>query len=392
MHAPLVTSVALLVTTGLLGAQTSHVSPAAWTTIDAYTYTTYPFRLSNVTTGRYQSYELVHDLPPAAKGKLSGLALRREGFATGSQWLDAPSPPVKATLEVRVSTAAVTSTTITSSLVGNHGSDLTTVLAKKVVTFATLPRIPGVPTQPFLYKFPFDSGKALAFVGNRSLCCEVEVFDHDLYDPTTSSYKYLYFDYFVSTTSGRVAQSGRGCYGSNTASILPYQGYFTSYYDTTAKALQLYGAAYNGVSGGASVALLSAGRLPVGVKLPGDCWLYIDPALQFLSVPGSGIYYNGTRSTTHYVPPYIANNSVQQVVTSPWNPSWVGLTFEVQMLGVDPGANALGLTLSNLVTVGLPSFSPSGLGGAFAIRYRSGTGFYEAAYANAGTVARFTFD
>ncbi|MEZ5989153.1 MAG: hypothetical protein R3F30_08525 [Planctomycetota bacterium] len=215
-----------LLVVGTLSAQTTYVSPASRAALDAYSSTSYPFRNSSVATGRYQSYQMVHDLPASAKGKLSGIAMRREGFSTGSNWYDDPTPAINATIEIRCSTAANTAANIVSTLASNHGSDKTTVLAKKAVSFKSIPRIPSVPAQPFLFKFPFDSGKTLAFAGNKSLCYEIEIFDHDLYDTKTSSYKYVYFDYFYNTTSGRVLQTGRGCYGTNTSSIFPYYGYW----------------------------------------------------------------------------------------------------------------------------------------------------------------------
>ncbi|MEZ5989154.1 MAG: hypothetical protein R3F30_08530 [Planctomycetota bacterium] len=375
---------------GGLTAQTTYVSPASRAAVDAYSATSYPFRNSSVATGRYQSYQMVHDLPASAKGKLSGIAMRREGFNTGSNWYDDPSPAINATIEIRCSTAATTASSIVSTLASNHGSDKTTVLAKKAVSFKSIPRIPNVPAQPFLFKFPFDSGKTLAFAGNKSLCYEIEIFDHDLYDTKTSSYKYVYFDYFYNTTSGRVKQSGRGCYGTNTSSVLPYYGYWYNYYYTTTNVLRMYGYGYNGVSGGVSIALLSAGTLPAGVKLPGDCWLYIDPAKIFMTVPGSGLTSSGSKSTTHYIPPY--QGTTRQYLDIPWDPKFVGVMFEEQTLGIDPGANALGVTMSNLNTVHTPKYSTSGLPASFAIRYQSGTTFREYRYTDRGNVTEFTFN
>ncbi|MEZ5989148.1 MAG: hypothetical protein R3F30_08500 [Planctomycetota bacterium] len=338
------------------------------------------------------SYMEIHDLPASAKGKLSGIAMRREGFYTSSNWYTDPSPAINATMEIRVSTAANTAATMVSTLASNHGSDKTTVLVKKAVNFKSIPRIPNVNAQPFLFKFPFDSGKTLAFAGGKSLAYEIETFDHDLYDTKTSSYKYIYFDRDYNSTSGRSQQNGRACYGSNTASILPYYSYWYSSYYSSTNVLRMYGYAYNGVSGGISVALLSGGLLPTGVKLPGDCWLYIDPAKIFMTVPGSGLTSSGSKSTTHYIPPYASSSTSRQYLDIPWDPKFANAQIEVQTLGIDPTANSLGLTLSNNNTVFVPNYSTSGLPCSYGYRYQSGTNFYEYRYLDQGNVTQFTFN
>ncbi|MEZ5989149.1 MAG: hypothetical protein R3F30_08505 [Planctomycetota bacterium] len=383
---------ALLVCAGALAAQTTFVSPARSASIDAYSSSSYPFRNSSVATGRYQSYMEIHDLPSTAKGKLSGIALRREGFNTGSNWYDDPSPAITADMEIRVSTSVNTAATMVSTLASNHGADKTTVLKRAKVNFKSIPRIPNVLAQPFLFKFPFDSGSTLAFAGGKSLAYEVEIFDHDLYDQQNSTYKYIYFDRDYNTTSGRSQQNGRACYGSNTASVLPYYSYWYSSYYSTTNVLRMYGYAYNGVSGGVSVALLSGGLLPAALKLPGDCWLYIDPAKIFMTVPGTGLTSSASKSTTHYIPPYIANNTSRQYLDIPWDPKFAGAQMEVQTLGIDPTANSLGLTLSNNNTVFVPNYSTNGLPVSYGYRYQSGTNFYEYAYKDQGNVTQFLFN
>ncbi|MEZ5989151.1 MAG: hypothetical protein R3F30_08515 [Planctomycetota bacterium] len=392
MRISLLAPAALLLCAGALVAQTTFVTPVRSANIDGISATNYPFRSSSTQTGRYMSYMGVHDLPAAAKGKLSGIAMRREGFYTGSSYYDDPTPAVNADMEIRVSTAVTTSATMTTPLANNHGSDKTTVLKRKKVSFKSIPRIPSVPAQPFLFKFPFDSGATLAFAGNKSLAYEIETFDHDLYNSSTNTYSYIYFDYDYNSTSGRSLQTGRACYGTNTSSVLPYYSYWHNYYYSSTNVLRMYGYAYNGVSGGLSVALLAAGSLPAPIKLPGDCWLYIDPAKVFMVVPGSGLLYNGTKSTTHYIPPYILNNSTRPYLDIPWDPKFAGARFEAQTLGVDPGANSMGITLSNNNIVEVTNYSTAGLGASYGYRYQSGTTFYDYRSIDYANPTQFTFN
>ncbi|MEZ5989150.1 MAG: hypothetical protein R3F30_08510 [Planctomycetota bacterium] len=377
---------------GSLAAQTTFVSPERVANIDGYSSSSYPFRLSSTQTARYQSYMEIHDLPASAKGKLSGIALRREGFYTGSSYYDDPTPNFTVDMEIRVSTAVNTAANMVSTLASNHGSDKTTVLKRAKVNWKPIPRIPNVPVQPFLFKFPFDSGANLAFAGGKSLAMEFESWDNDLYDSTTSTYKYVYFDRDYNTTSGRQLQTGRGCYGSDTSSIFPYYSYWYAYYYTTTNVLRMYGYGYYGVNGGVSVALLSGGKLAAGIPLAGACWLYIDPSKIFLTVPGSGLLYNNTKSTTHYIPPYIANNSARQYLDLPWNPAWAGAVMQVQTLGIDPTANSMGITMSNLNSVDVPNYSTTGLPVSYGYRYLSGTSYYEYAYKDQGNATQLTFN
>ncbi len=366
----------------------TYVSPAAFANREAPSGSYYPLsRVNSVQTYRQLHTLEVHDLPTTAVGKLGGIAYRRDGYAYAGQ----KSPACWIDLEVAVSSAKTTSKTMSSVFANNEGTDRTVVIARKKVNFASYPFIGNSgQVQPFFLTLPFDTGKVLVFKGG-SISVDIKSYDNNLYDATTRQYRYLYLDRAYNSTGSMTRGTGRACYSSDPNNFLPFYGFAYAYYYRTTSKLRLYGYSYYGLQGGAGLMLLAGKPLPTSVPLPGGCYLHIDPGSVFLAVPGSGIGYGGRKTTSYYYPPYQGNT--RQYLELPWQNSFRGAKLYVQMVGIDPKANSLGLTFTNRTDMTLPLYDPNGLPVSYTYTwgpYFSRTYGY-GPYKSQGAVTQFKF-
>ncbi len=340
-----------------LSAQTRTViSPKAFASSDAPSASFYPLsRVSNNQTYRQLHILEVHDLGSTTVGKITGISYRRDGRIYAGQ----KSPACWIDLKVAISTAKTTSQTISTTFANNEGTDKVVVVARKKINFASYPFIgKSGQVQPFLIQVPFDTAKLLVFKGG-SIAVDVFSYDNNLYNATTRTYRYLYLDRAYNSTYSSTSRSGRACYSSNKSNYLPFYGSAYGYFYKTTGKLRLNGYSYYGLTGGAGLMLMSAGKLPTAVPFPGACYLHIDPSKIFLTLPGSGVGYGGRKMTTYYYPPY--KGTQMQYFEIPWQSSFAGARIYAQMIGIDPLANSLGLTMTNLIDISLPAYRASGL-------------------------------
>ncbi|HHI78657.1 MAG TPA: hypothetical protein ENK02_01610 [Planctomycetes bacterium] len=334
-----------------LSAQTT-VSPKEFKNTEGASSNYFPyFRASTSQTFRQMHYQEVHDLG-TAKGAIKGLLYRRDGrvFA-GSK-----SPASWTDVEIALSTAKTTAQTISKTFASNEGSNRVVVLKRKKVNFPSFPFLPAKP-QPFFFSFPFDTNKVLAFTGG-SVCLDVKTYDNSVYDAQKRTFNYIYFDAAFNSTGGTYERTGRACYGSDQNNILPFYGFTYTSLITSTNTLRLYSFSYNGLSGGTGIMLVAAKKLASPVKLPGSCFLYVDPSSILMMVPGTGVI-GSRKTTTYYYPPYQGNT--RQYINIPFSNSLRNVQIQSQMVGFDPGANSLGWTFTNLNTVNLPNYNPKGL-------------------------------
>ncbi len=179
---------------GLARAQ-SIVSPRSFASAEADSENRYPF--GNRTGFRYLQ---VHDDIQKAFS-IGSISFRRAGLAGPGTTVAYPAFSV--TLDLWISTAAVTSTKPNYSFAANHGKDRLQVLKQKTIQFP--------PTQhrfvpnPFVYRIPFD--RPFPFAGKGSLCWEVLL-------TKSTAQSYYYFDaVFLSSVNPKLAISsfGTGC-------------------------------------------------------------------------------------------------------------------------------------------------------------------------------------
>ncbi|GEM_PF-1159746 len=370
LSAPSILFIAGSLLTSGLKAQTT-VSPKEFKTVEGPSSNYFPyFRASSSQIFRQMHYQEVHDLG-TAKGAIKGLIYRRDsrifaGSKSPANWTD---------VEIALSTAKTKAQTISNTFASNEGSNRVVVLKRKKVNFASFPFLPTKP-QPFFFSFPFDQNKVLAFTGG-SVCVDVKTWDNSVYNATTRQYSYIYFDAAFNSTGGTYERTGRACYGSNQNNILPFYGYTYASLLTSTNTLRLYSFSYNGLQGGTGIMLIGAKKLAAPVKLPGACYLYVDPSSILLMVPGTG-FISTRKSTTYYYPPY--QGSTRQFLNIPFNNSLRAVVLQTQMVGFDPTANSLGWTFTNLNSVTLPNYNPNGLSVSRVYRngssaFSSSTGF-----------------
>jgi hypothetical protein len=141
--------------------QTGTVSPRGFRPVSGGSSTGYPWGYGSINSHRYQQ---VHDDLAGNPRVILGIAVRRKEGGT-IQW-----PAIGPELEVFFSTAATTSRTSTSTYATNHGTDLKTVIAKKIVNFPAV-NAPGSLPAPFTYVMTFDT--PFIYLGQGSVCYEI---------------------------------------------------------------------------------------------------------------------------------------------------------------------------------------------------------------------------
>jgi hypothetical protein len=386
MKLPLLALASAIVLSGLATAQTTIVSPKVFEKVDGPYSGYYPFYPNSSATYRYRDYMEIHDLSSAAKGKLNSLKWRREGTYTGSTY-QSPSPVFWADMEVSLSSAAVSSKTMVSTFATNHGKNKVVTFKRKKVNFKSYPYIPKVPSQPFFVTLPFDSGSQLVHAGG-AVAVQAEVHDNNLYDTTSSTYRYMYLDHAYNTTYSSSSNGGRGCYGSDETNIYPFIGYAYASYETAQDRFRYYASSSYGLVGGVGINLMCAGLLPQSVPLPGACYLHVDLSTVLMAIPGSGV--RGTSSSNYYYyPPY---TTTLQYIFFPYSPTLAGTVLYAQSIGVDPKANSMGLTLSNWSRTNFPAYQKNGLGVSYGYGYNSGSNKYYYRSLDRGNVTSFTFN
>ncbi len=379
-------SIAALLAGGLAAQTRTIVSPPVNKNSEGGSSDYRPFNIATASaTFRKYHWQEVHDLGKTTIGKIAGISYRRDGYA----YPGTKSPAYYTDAEIAISTAKTTSATMSRTFASNDGTDKVVVMARKKVNFAPFPYVGQTGSvQPFFFSMPFDTAKVLVFKGG-SLCVDIKVYDNNLYDATTRTYKRIYFDRAYNSTGGRSIPSRRACYGSDKNNYLPFYGFAYNYYYKTQNKLRMYAYSYYGLTGGAGFWLITGAALPNSVPLPGNCYLHVDLSKMILAVPGSGVGYGGRKSTTYYYPPY--SGTTRQYLDLPWQNSFRGAKLASQMFGIDPQANSLGLTSTNLVDLSLPTYDPNGLPLSYTYAYGTffGRTYGYGPFKSAGLVTQF---
>ncbi len=321
---------------GLLPSQSLLVSPRKSANLGGYTYYNLPFARRDYTGTRpkYRQGRLlqVHDALSKFPLPIKGLVFRR-GSRDESDW-----PSWKVQVELTLSTAAVTSTTMSRTFAANHGKDATVVVAKKWIQFPPSIYL-GRFVYPFIYKIPFDKGKVFLLQAGKSLAWDAKVFDNDLSKKPAFGggfdMEYAYLKYYA---YGTYTRWGRGVNvpGQNYS----FYCYLNSRYDNrySGREIALYGGCYYGPPSGQAFVLLARKEMPAGIPVWGNgSLLFLNPGTIFYVSPprkldGRGSAYWSSIVTTSFNPP---------LLVIPDNPLLYGVRFSAQIFALDKNLTTL---------------------------------------------------
>lgn len=307
-----------LLLAGALSAQ--HVSPAYYDGVEGPGNNVFPFG-STVVPFRFAQ---IHDDIPTMV--ITGMQFRHNATATVAY------PSYSVTVDGWVSTAITTSATADATFDNNHGLDKVQVITNRTYTLgpSNLGDMPGqwVLDLPFDIPFPFAGSGA-------SLCWEVHV------TAKTNTANVVY-DAASGTTTNPTIQNtrfGNGCRASGRTTAMGAATTGTTISWTSGTGTMAV-AGSNLLANGAVFFALGFDNVawngnPLPTVIPtsslgssGPCTLYInfvDAILQTASSTGAATL------TIPHVP----------------TPSWHGFKIYAQILGLDPAANAFGVTASN---------------------------------------------
>ncbi|MEZ5990483.1 MAG: hypothetical protein R3F30_15490 [Planctomycetota bacterium] len=320
---------AVVLTPSAIVSQSTVVFPAGFDKLEGYSsassYSTgsFAYATSSASSRPFRSM-LVMDLAATTKGKLSGLSYRRDSVSGQGK----PVVGIEVELELTLATAKTTSATVSTTFADNVGTDAVVVIARKKLSLPVIPYTGGYP-EPFAVKLPFDAGKSLAYDGSQgSLMLQVDSFDNNLYDTTTSTYNYLYLDRAYNTSSGNGISVGHG--ESYNPFVPPLDGYMTLTVSTAGN-LEWYADIDNGLPGGVGVYVLSLDGLApnLGLKLPDGSPWYLD-LLKVIDVQSAVVSQSGEAR-------FPASGTFQ----APYSMSYAGIDLDCQMIVIDPKTFAI---------------------------------------------------
>jgi hypothetical protein len=329
----------------LLAAQ-SQVSPAHFAVAESPTNNMIPFGMTGpgVTPLRYQQ---IHDGVPSMQ--IHGLRFRHDSSSLGTL-----RSPYSITVSLWLSTAAWPSASASPVFVANHGINRQQVATSRVVTIPA--NDPSLVPNPFTIDIPFDPGVSFAFPGGgASLCWEALILART---NVTSVPFDACTDLDGANPPVQHSRAFTGCLATGRTlpmtltpvtvppvAVTSWPGGFATL-ATTAVQLAANGPvvfAY-GTSRTTWNGLALPFVIPGSIGAPsGQCVLHTDIGFSQATIATS----LGTAAGS---------------LAFPINPAMHGTTIHTQVVGLDPIANATGLTTSNLVTQQLCASHPVPLG------------------------------
>ncbi len=296
-------------------AQTTLVSPPLFKDHAGTTNRSYIFRSSSSQTYRQSRFMQVHDLNLSQAASIKGMAFRWYAGLNYYYHL-----PFTADLELTLSTAQTTSSTISSTFASNVGKDATVVISKKKINFP--PKFTyGTFPNPFLYKLVFDSGKAFNLAAGKSVCWDLKVYDNDLYAKHNPS---IFLDAtYLSTYSTAYMEYGKG---SDTGH--PRYRFYAYIYDSFSSTLghRIYGSCYYGPAFGKAFAVVGTAPAPGG-GLP------VGPEAKLYIHPGQIVSVTGPYAMNYYGNAYVSSST--PFLTIPNSPQFLGAKVYAQFFALD---------------------------------------------------------
>jgi hypothetical protein len=338
-------ALATLVLSASLVAQA--VAPPHFAAAEATANNTYPFG-GNFSTSTPFRYAQVHDDVPAMV--IQGFAFRHDSVFVGPV-----VAPYTLTLDAWMSTAApgITSQSASSVFDNNHGADKIQVVTNKTISVGA--NDPAAVPGPFVLDIPFDTGVVFPYAaGGSSLVWEVHI-------TARTNTESVAFD-AVSSLNNEPANPPMGMSMAHTGCratgkinpmwLMPTPAQMSWSSGQGAISMQAGDLLNNGLIAwvfGLDDTQWSGVPLPFDVPgstgaPSGTCTLRTDLGLLFAATASPG-------------------GNAQLALTFPVTPAMHGATLYSQVLGVDPQANPLGFTLSNLAVLQLVAPYPTPLTG-----------------------------
>ncbi len=271
IRSPLLAVVPALAFGAVLQAQGgSVVLPAPFKTAEGpFTGSSYsvgaPWYTTSSTTFRQYHQQVIMDLPTTVKGKITGIAFRRDG----ASFAGTPSPNFNVDLELALSTAKTKAATAVSTFANNEGTDRTVVIARKMIKIGTRPFLGTFP-EPFLFSLPLD--KPMVFDATKgSLAYDLKHYGNDLYVSATRTFRYAYVDAVGNTSFGPTLSNGSRCFPSNPFAAFPIRASSTAFITTIGgvRRLRFYGWVFSPEPNSLNVFVTSGGNNKTGIPL--DC-------------------------------------------------------------------------------------------------------------------------
>ncbi len=321
---------ALFLVLSLGQAQNIAIQPPECAALAGYSSTNLPFGRYDK-TGQNQKYRQarllqVHDAISKNTISIKGMAFRR------AHVIECDWPGWKAQVEITLSTAPVTSTTMSKTFANNIGKDAKTVISRKWIHFPASMYMARL-IYPFMYILPFDTGKAFVLQGGKPLAWDAKVFDNDVH-----SHPYAYrgfnqvYAYMRNYSYGPYVKAGKGCFAPRQwRSSYCYTGCrWDSNYP--GREFTIYGSVYYGPQFGLAVVGISLGYIAPGIPINSQgCLLYLDPSrIIFLGSPAK-LDSRGY----HYWSGYPSSVSTPPIAVFPDNQALYGQRLYLQVFTVD---------------------------------------------------------
>ena len=310
------TGLLLLMTPAAAVAQLKIVSPRICKHIAGSTSNAFPFSgAASIVSQRYLS---IHDDMQGTPGVIKGLSVRVDE--------DNAAVPCTCNIELRISTAAVTGATATTTYDTNHGADKVTVIPPSTpINFPAVPATTPGPT-PFTFHVPFTT--PFTFLGAGGIAWEALVDSRVLtaasqMDAATGQAAFNYYG----------VNFGTGCIATGRTGTATSSGSYAVATGVTLGASQMT----NSAPGGFVLGLSNTTWL--GLTLP-------------LDLPGTTGYPSGTcRVYTDWVVEQpttsSATGSMSLAFPLTLGPATYGVSFFHYAYCLDTAANALNLITSN---------------------------------------------
>lgn len=290
--------------------------------------------------------QLISDLPNTIQGNITEIAYRRDGSALQGRALEQFSFEIEATMSTSPNTAAGASTTFAA----NVGSDVTQVIARKLIIFGSND-FEGTFPEPFDYSLVLD--QPFPYSGTSgSLCFDVKHYQNDMAHPLRPYPLYAELDAMIGSKDGAKLSNGGRCASTNSwEPPIEFDAELFVDDSTGSPRLRYYGHRQYGMHHSRGFFIGSLGRVSPGFQVPGGCGMVeMDYSQLFMfDISDSDGTYGRVRWP---------KTTSQYLFDLPYDPSWAGAQWYAQEINLDVHTRVMSAT--NWVLTQVPVYLPPG--------------------------------